>query len=144
MLVHGQPNRFTPLFDRHIPGWREDNFSLRYALSIPLSEVWEAHLTAKQMADSVCEPRTPMRVWTSMCFTLGFARRAAAYKRADLLFQDIERLRQIATQVGALQVIYAGKAHPTRPSREGAHSGAFMRSRTGPGKRHQDRLPGQL
>ena len=44
--------------------------------------------------------------------TLGFARRATAYKRADLLFQDVERLRQIATQVGALQIIYAGKAHP--------------------------------
>ncbi len=44
--------------------------------------------------------------------TLGFARRATAYKRADLLFTDVERLRRISTQVGALQVVYAGKAHP--------------------------------
>ena len=43
--------------------------------------------------------------------TLGFARRAA-YKRMDLLFQDIERLRQLAAHAGGLQVIYAGKAHP--------------------------------
>jgi starch phosphorylase len=45
-------------------------------------------------------------------FTLGFARRATTYKRADLLLTDLERLRSVATNVGALQVIYAGKAHP--------------------------------
>src|SRR5215468_3851276 len=44
--------------------------------------------------------------------TLGFARRATAYKRIDLLFQDIERLQQLTTHTGGLQVIYAGKAHP--------------------------------
>jgi glycogen phosphorylase len=44
--------------------------------------------------------------------TLGFARRATAYKRMDLLFQDMERLQQLATRAGGLQVIYAGKAHP--------------------------------
>jgi starch phosphorylase len=44
--------------------------------------------------------------------TVGFARRATAYKRMDLLFQDIERLQQLATHAGGLQVIYAGKAHP--------------------------------
>jgi len=43
-------------------------------------------------------------------FTLGFARRATAYKRADLLFTDIERLQRIGK--GKLQIIYAGKAHP--------------------------------
>ena len=45
-------------------------------------------------------------------FTLGFARRATGYKRGDLLFTDLERLKQIARQVGPLQVVYAGKAHP--------------------------------
>jgi starch phosphorylase len=44
--------------------------------------------------------------------TIGFARRATAYKRADLLFTDLERLRKIVSQVGGLQIIYAGKAHP--------------------------------
>src|SRR5215831_9118516 len=44
--------------------------------------------------------------------TLGFARRATAYKRIDLLFQDVERLTQLTTHTGGLQVIYAGKAHP--------------------------------
>jgi starch phosphorylase len=44
--------------------------------------------------------------------TVGFARRATAYKRADLLFSDPDRLRSITRQAGPLQVIYSGKAHP--------------------------------
>ena len=42
--------------------------------------------------------------------TIGFARRATAYKRADLLFTDLERLEKIGN--GKIQIIYAGKAHP--------------------------------
>ena len=44
--------------------------------------------------------------------TIGFARRASTYKRADLLFSNVERLKWIAQHVGPLQVIYGGKAHP--------------------------------
>lgn len=44
--------------------------------------------------------------------TIGFARRAAAYKRWDLLFHDIERLKRIASKIGSFQVVFAGKAHP--------------------------------
>ena len=43
--------------------------------------------------------------------TLGFARRVAAYKRPELLFQNLDRLRAIAAKAGGLQVIFAGKAH---------------------------------
>ena len=102
---------FQALFDRHMPGWREDNFSLRYALSIPHQEVWDAHLTAKrQMLQDV--NRATNAGMDVDVLTLGFARRAATYKRLDLLFQDSERLKQLATHTGGLQVIYAGKAHP--------------------------------
>ena len=46
-------------------------------------------------------------------FTIGFARRATTYKRGDLLFQDIERIKRISNQVGKIQIIiYGGKAHP--------------------------------
>ena len=48
-------------------------------------------------------------------FTIGFARRATGYKRADLLLSDIERLKRIAAAVGKVQIIYAGKAHPNDP-----------------------------
>jgi starch phosphorylase len=45
-------------------------------------------------------------------FTLGFARRATAYKRPDLLFRDPGRLRDLLRRFGPLQIVYAGKAHP--------------------------------
>ena len=45
-------------------------------------------------------------------FTIGFGRRATAYKRADLLLRDLDRLKEIASSAGAFQIIYAGKAHP--------------------------------
>jgi glycogen phosphorylase len=44
--------------------------------------------------------------------TLGFARRATAYKRGTLLFHDIERLKAIAERSGPFQLVFAGKAHP--------------------------------
>jgi starch phosphorylase len=102
---------FQALFDRHIPGWREDNFSLRYALSLPNQDVWDAHLTAKHRMLQEVNRATNAGMDVDV-LTLGFARRATAYKRIDLLFQDIERLQQLATHTGGLQVIYAGKAHP--------------------------------
>ena len=102
---------FRELFDTHIPGWEEDNFSLRYALKISREEIWEAHQTAKealvdevaQTTDTQLDPHT---------FTIGFARRMTAYKRADLLISDLERLRKIARRSGPIQIVYAGKAHP--------------------------------
>ena len=102
---------FQALFDRHIPGWREENFTLRYALSIPPEEVWKAHDAAKrQLIDHV--NRTTNVGMNSRDLTLGFARRDATYKRGDLLFRDLERLKQVAATAGPYQIIYAGKAHP--------------------------------
>lgn len=99
------------LFDKHIPGWREDNFSLRYALGIPAPEVWNAHEQAKQRLLRFVNRETNAAMDYN-AFTLGFARRAASYKRADLLFHDLDRLKSIAAKSGPLQIIYAGKAHP--------------------------------
>jgi starch phosphorylase len=44
--------------------------------------------------------------------TLGFARRATSYKRANLILRDPQRLTGIAQKAGRLQIVYAGKAHP--------------------------------
>lgn len=45
--------------------------------------------------------------------TIGFARRFATYKRADLIFHDLDRLRTLLTNVGRpVQLVFAGKAHP--------------------------------
>jgi len=102
---------FRELFDRHIPGWQRDNFSLRYALNIPKDDVWAAHLAAKKRLIHFVNAQAQAGM-DEQVFTIGFARRATTYKRADLLFHDIERLRKISRESGRIQVIYAGKAHP--------------------------------
>lgn len=102
---------FQALFDRHIPGWRQDNFSLRSALGIPDGEVWEAHAASKQhLLDDI--QQVTGQALDPEVLTLGFARRMTPYKRAGLLFEDLDRLRYLAREAGALQVVYAGKAHP--------------------------------
>ena len=102
---------FSALFDRYIPGWKQDNFSLRYALSIPWEEIWKAHAEAKKSLLHYVNRETNAGMDVDF-FTLGFARRAAAYKRGDLLFSDLERLKEIAARAGPFQIVYAGKAHP--------------------------------
>jgi starch phosphorylase len=99
------------LFDRNVPGWREDNQSLRYVAYVPLKEIDEAHREAKRaLLDRV--QADVSRELDSERFTIGFARRATAYKRAGLLLRDVARLNRIAEERGPLQILYAGKAHP--------------------------------
>jgi starch phosphorylase len=99
------------LFDRHITAWREDNASLRYALGIPRQELWSAHQTCKQDLIHNVNERANAGMFSNV-FTLGFARRATPYKRADLLFHDLQRLLAVNSHAGPMQIIYAGKAHP--------------------------------
>lgn len=100
------------LFDRHMPDWRKDSFSLRYALSLPRDEVWQAHCQAKQQLLDHVRERTGI-VMKPEVLTIGFARRATSYKRADLVFRDPSRLRRIARELGPIQFVFAGKAHPS-------------------------------
>ncbi|MBI5548450.1 MAG: alpha-glucan family phosphorylase [Deltaproteobacteria bacterium] len=100
---------FRDLFDRHCPGWREDPFMLRKVLVAPEEELWRAHQGAKAALLDLIAARTGRRFRPDL-LTIGFARRATAYKRATLLFRDVERLRQLGR--GVLQLVFAGKAHP--------------------------------
>jgi starch phosphorylase len=102
---------FRELFDRMIPSWREDNYSLRGALGLPPEEVWAAHLLAKHDLLETVRKKTGLKL-DPEAFTIGFARRATGYKRADLILSDLDRLRQIAKSAGPFQIVYAGKAHP--------------------------------
>jgi starch phosphorylase len=102
---------FQRLFDKYIPGWREDNLSLRYAISIPPNEVWAAHEEQKDELLRVVN-HTTNAGFDCNVLTLGFARRFAAYKRPDLLLQDLDRLSRMTAELGPLQVLFAGKAHP--------------------------------
>jgi starch phosphorylase len=103
--------QFQEMFDREIPEWRRDNAYMRYAVGIPIEEIRKAHCLAKSALIKEVQKRSGVQLDESL-LTIGFARRAATYKRADLLFKDIERLKYIAKSAGPLQILYAGKAHP--------------------------------
>lgn len=102
---------FQELFDRHVPGWREDNFLLRQTVGIPLDEIREAHMLAKYALLDEVKRRTGVALQPNV-MTIGFARRSTTYKRADMVFTDLDRLRSIVRHVGPLQFVYAGKSHP--------------------------------
>jgi starch phosphorylase len=102
---------FQQLFDRYIPSWREDNYSLRSALGLPVEEVWAAHLISKHELFETIRQKTGLKLDPDV-FTIGFARRATGYKRADLILSDLDRLREIAKNAGKFQIVFAGKAHP--------------------------------
>ena len=99
------------LFDHYIPGWREDNFNLRHALSLPAMEVWDAHAAAKAALLDRVNRETNAGMEPNI-LTFGLGRRIAGYKRADLVFHNLERIKSIAAQAGAFQLVIAGKAHP--------------------------------
>ncbi len=106
--VHASLRR---LYDRHVPSWcHEPELLGRADALVPDADLWAAHLEAKaalldavrQLTGVALDPGLPL---------LGFARRMTAYKRPDLLFTDLERLRSIA-HTHPFQVVLGGKAHP--------------------------------
>jgi len=102
---------FEKVYNKYLPSWQADPFSLRYILGIPKNEIWEAHVESKR--DLINHINNKYRLnMSEEIFTIGFARRAATYKRGDMLFEDIERLMKIADKFKGIQIIYAGKAHP--------------------------------
>jgi starch phosphorylase len=102
---------FQQMLDEHIPAWRRDNLYLRNAIDLPEEEILAAHDQNKEALLAEVAKRTDL-VFNPKVLTLGFARRAATYKRATLLFPNPGRLLEIATKAGGLQIIFAGKAHP--------------------------------
>ena len=101
---------FSKLFNKFVPGWQDEPSSLRYMLNAPNDEVWSAHMAAKEELLEYVNINSKI-AFDPDVFTIGFARRATAYKRADLLFADIEKLKKIASKYG-MQIVYGGKAHP--------------------------------
>ncbi len=102
---------FAALFDKRVPEWRRDNLYLRYAVSIPLQEIRDAHAESKAVLLEEVKRQSGVTLDPTV-MTIGFARRATPYKRADLIFSDVERLATIARKVGKMQIIFGGKAHP--------------------------------
>lgn len=99
------------LYDQHVPEWRQDNLYLRYVVGVPLEEIRHAHIAAKRALLREIRSHASVELDEAV-MTVGFARRAAAYKRPELLFSNLERLKWIARNVGPYQLLFAGKAHP--------------------------------
>jgi starch phosphorylase len=102
---------YRQLYDRHLPGWATDPAMLRNASRIPDAEIWSAHVEAKCQLFATVQTRCGLAL-DPEALTIGFARRATLYKRADLVFSDLGRLRDLVRRQGRLQLVFAGKAHP--------------------------------
>jgi len=125
--------RMKRLFDTHLgPDWLTDHDNpLVWELidKIPDEVLWRTHYWLKiKLIDAVRE--RSRRRWAGdrvspsiviaggtlldpSVLTLGFARRFATYKRADLIFYDMERLKKLLNDgLRPIQIIFAGKAHP--------------------------------
>jgi starch phosphorylase len=100
---------FQALYDKYIPEWRREPERLAEAAKIPDAEIQAAHLTEKNKLLAYIKEETGAEYKPDI-LTIGFARRAATYKRGDLLFTDIEKLVRICG--GKVQFVFAGKAHP--------------------------------
>ncbi len=131
---------FEALFNSFLnENWKQklyDRQTWQQVHSIPDSQLWEEHCRLKKnMIEYIRErireqkskngesPESIREVDTWLdpaCLTIGFARRFATYKRADLIFRDMERIKSILNNSDRpVQIIFAGKAHPAdRPAHE--------------------------
>jgi starch phosphorylase len=121
------------IYDQYLqPDWRErleDTKMWEMVHEIPNQEIWEVHrkhkrrmvafvreravASATQRKSSAAELRRLQEVLDPDVFTIGFSRRFATYKRATLIFRDVERLKRILNNPAMpVQIVIAGKAHP--------------------------------
>jgi len=107
---------FKRLYDKYLPGWANEPELFVRVGRIPDEEIWDAHMESKKILLGYVRENTGVKMSPDI-LTIGFARRATAYKRADLIFSDIKRLERIGH--GKIQLIYAGKAHPRDESGKG-------------------------
>ncbi len=148
----GQPirdalERYTDAdFDAMDNAHSADRFWERIA-EVPDEDLWEAHQRQKlelsifargrlrsQFARHGEAPATLEELEEVLdpgALTIGFARRFATYKRASLLFSDLDRLARILWDADRpVQVIFAGKAHPADRPGQGVIQDIFSRSRS--------------
>lgn len=97
------------LFNRYLPGWANEPELLVRVDTIPDDEIWDAHCGAKALFFQYIHEQTGTLLDPDL-LTIGFARRAATYKRGDLIFSNLERLLDMGA--GKLQFVFGGKAHP--------------------------------
>ncbi len=104
-------SEFASLFDKYIPGWKENNCLLKKADNIPLEKIDKAHKKNKEKLINFVNKKNKVN-FSKNAFTIVFARRFAPYKRPLFLLHDINRLIKMKKKHGPIQIIYTGKAHP--------------------------------
>lgn len=97
------------IFDRKWPNWKSNPSLLQNAIEIEDLELFDAHIENKFNLISYQKGHS-WNLLDEELITIGFARRFATYKRATLIFNDLDRLGEICQ--GKVQFIFAGKAHP--------------------------------
>lgn len=123
----------STLFDRYLdPSWRDEEYRPEIwekINEIPDAELWRTHERRRErlvgfartrlraQLENRGSPRSVIDEATEAlnpdALTIGFARRFATYKRATLIFRDVERLKRILNNPERpVQIIFAGKAHP--------------------------------
>ena len=99
----------TKLFDEHLPEWKANPNQLKEARKIPTEALKQARNENRKHLRDLVRNETGVE-FEEHRLTIGFARRFATYKRANLVFHDLEKLREIGA--GRIQFVFSGKAHP--------------------------------
>lgn len=97
----------------HVPTWQDPRIRAALAPDKPRAtqdaELWDAHQRMKYELSCVVRERTGVELPMNR-LVIGFARRAAAYKRADLILGDERHLKKLFDR--GVHIVYSGKAHP--------------------------------
>ncbi|HEY5212769.1 MAG TPA: alpha-glucan family phosphorylase, partial [Acidobacteriaceae bacterium] len=120
---------FQELLDKEIPTWRHDNQYLRSVYGIEPEVIDATHALGKQRLLATVKERVGVTLDPTI-LTLGFARRVATYKRANLLLHSPARLVEIANRLGGLQILMAGKSHPADNAGKGLIRDIFTAAAT--------------
>lgn len=117
---------FARLYNEHYPSWGLEPEALSQADQLPGTLIWDAHAQARQDLMRLVVKQTGVELDPARPI-IGYARRMTSYKRPELLFSDLERLRAINRRF-PFQIVLAGKAH----------------HRDEPGKRHIQNIFGHI
>ena len=102
-------NAFMALFNEFFPNWQTKPELLFEIDKVDSNLLWNAHFNAKTDLLHYANSQLSKALDPNI-LTIGFARRAATYKRAQLIFRDAQRLVELGA--GKIQLIFSGKAHP--------------------------------
>ncbi len=125
-LTWAHPEMET-LFDQYCSGWKENPSLLeKHCREIPDEDLWNTHQSAKQELIDYVNSHNGLN-FDAQHLTIASARRVVPYKRPELIYQNLERLKEIAC--GRVQIIHAGNAHPSDPFSQGVIQRMVERSK---------------